>query len=60
MNQHVSGFATPQKRVDVWTPWGVLKVADLDRALDKTAPAVNKRRRADKHADHKDPLPARR
>lgn len=60
MNQHVSSLATSQKRVDLWTPWGVQKVADLDRALDKAAPRIARRRRADKRPDHDEPPPVRR
>lgn len=36
MNQYVSGLALPKEKVSVWTPWGVQKVTDLDRALATT------------------------
>lgn len=54
MNQHVSGLVPQQKRVDVWTPWGVQKVSDLDRVLDRTDPGKARKLKAQRRREREE------
>ena len=31
MDGHISGAALPRKKLGLWTPWGLQRVADCDR-----------------------------